>query len=124
MQLVILNNVLTGVCFPQVRDGARVSQDLPDYFDRVQTHSTKIEIRNVNYTDEGHYTLKDRRDRVVSVTRMDLTGESPYFDLFFILTSTKWSLVFLGSAIHLCVSAVSKSVTLTVSLKNFQTAFK
>ncbi|XP_076585333.1 uncharacterized protein LOC143319932 isoform X2 [Chaetodon auriga] len=56
-----------------VHDGARVSQDLPDYWDRVQTHSMKIEIRNVNYTDEGRYTLRDRRDRVVSVTRMDLT---------------------------------------------------
>nr|XP_046256355.1 wiskott-Aldrich syndrome protein family member 1 [Scatophagus argus] len=62
-----------------VRDGARVSQDLPDYWDRVLTHSMNIEIRNVNYTDEGHYTLRDRMDRVVSVTRMDLTDhhESP-----------------------------------------------
>ncbi|XP_049428019.1 synaptojanin-1 [Epinephelus fuscoguttatus] len=56
-----------------VRDGARVSQDLPDYWDRVLTHSMNIEIRNVNFSDEGYYTLKDRRDRVVSVTRMDLT---------------------------------------------------
>ncbi|XP_008292537.1 uncharacterized protein LOC103366546 [Stegastes partitus] len=56
-----------------VRDGARVSQDLPDYWDRVQTHSMNIEIKNVNYSDEGHYTLRDRRDRVVSITRMDLT---------------------------------------------------
>ncbi|KAM8772494.1 uncharacterized protein AB9X84_009987 isoform 1-T1 [Acanthopagrus schlegelii] len=61
-----------------VRDGARVSQDLPDYYDRVQTHSMNIEIRNVNLTDEGHYTLKDRRDRVVSVTRMDLTDHHEY----------------------------------------------
>lgn len=66
-----------------MHDGARVSQDLPDYWDRVQTHSMKIEIRNVNYTDEGRYTLRDRRDRVVSVTRMDLTGGSSYLDLFF-----------------------------------------
>lgn len=35
-----------------------------------------IEIRNVNYSDEGSYTLKDRSSRVVSVTRMDLTGWS------------------------------------------------
>ncbi|XP_068448076.1 wu:fc21g02 [Clinocottus analis] len=56
-----------------VRDGARVSQDVPDYWDRVQTHSMKIEIRNVNFSDVGHYTLSDRRDRVVSITRMDLT---------------------------------------------------
>lgn len=61
-----------------VHDGARVSQDLPDYWDRVQTHSMKIEIRNVNYTDEGRYTLRDRRDRVVSVTRMDLTDHHEY----------------------------------------------
>ncbi|KAI3353222.1 hypothetical protein L3Q82_019263, partial [Scortum barcoo] len=56
-----------------VRDGTRVSQDLPDYWDRVQTHSKNIEIKNVNYTDQGRYTLKDRRDRLVSITRMDLT---------------------------------------------------
>uniref|UniRef100_A0A8C3G8U2 Uncharacterized protein n=1 Tax=Cyclopterus lumpus TaxID=8103 RepID=A0A8C3G8U2_CYCLU len=55
-----------------VHDGARLSQDLPNYWDRVQTHSMKIEIRNVNFSDVGHYTLKDRKDRVVSVTRMDL----------------------------------------------------
>lgn len=61
----------------QVRDGARVSQDLANYWDRVLTHRMNIEIRNVNYTDEGHYTLKDRSSRVVSVTRMDLTGELP-----------------------------------------------
>ncbi|XP_042340261.1 formin-A isoform X2 [Plectropomus leopardus] len=63
-----------------VRDGARVSQDLPDYWDRVQTHSMSIEIRNVNFSDEGHYTLKDRRDRIVSVTRMDLTDHHEYAD--------------------------------------------
>ncbi|KAM3622815.1 uncharacterized protein V6R79_003479 [Siganus canaliculatus] len=56
-----------------VRDGARVSQDLSNYYDRVQTYSQSIEIKNVNYTDEGHYTLRNRRDQVVSVTRMDLT---------------------------------------------------
>lgn len=60
----------------QVHDGARVSQDLANYWDRVLTHSMNIEIRNVNITDEGHYTLKDRSSRVVSVTRMDLTGGS------------------------------------------------
>lgn len=58
-----------------VRDGARVSQDLPDYWNRVQTQSNKIQIRNVNISDEGQYTLTDRRDRVVSVTRMDLTDK-------------------------------------------------
>ncbi|TNN62754.1 DNA-directed RNA polymerase II subunit RPB1 [Liparis tanakae] len=59
--------------FTLVHHGARMSQDLPNYWDRVQTQSMKIEIRNVNYSDAGHYTLTDRRDRVVSVTRMDLT---------------------------------------------------
>lgn len=56
-----------------VREGARVSQDLPDYWDRVLAQSTRIEIKNVNVSDEGRYTLLDRKDRVVSVTRMDLT---------------------------------------------------
>ncbi|XP_060941715.1 wu:fc21g02 [Limanda limanda] len=56
-----------------VRDGAPVSRDLPDYWDRVQTHSMNIEIRHVNYSDEGHYSLRDRKNRLVSVTRMDLT---------------------------------------------------
>ncbi|XP_056265478.1 uncharacterized protein wu:fc21g02 isoform X2 [Pseudoliparis swirei] len=59
--------------FTLVHHGARMSQDLPNYWDRVLTQSMKIEIRNVNSSDMGHYTLKDRRDRVVSVTRMDLT---------------------------------------------------
>ncbi|XP_028272687.1 uncharacterized protein LOC114442991 [Parambassis ranga] len=61
-----------------VRDGALVSQDLPDYWDRVQTHSMSIEIKHVNYSDEGHYTLRDRRERIVSVTRMDLTDHHEY----------------------------------------------
>ncbi|XP_067354949.1 wu:fc21g02 isoform X2 [Channa argus] len=59
--------------FTLIRDGSPVSQDLSNYWDRVQTHSMNIEIKNVNYSDVGHYTLKDRKDRVVSVTRMDLT---------------------------------------------------
>lgn len=62
--------------FPQVHNGARVSQDLTNYWDRVWTHSANIEIRNVNYSDEGHYTLRDQRSRIVSVTRMDITGRS------------------------------------------------
>ncbi|XP_019939434.2 uncharacterized protein [Paralichthys olivaceus] len=56
-----------------VRDGAPVSQDLPDYWDRVQTHSLNIEIKHVNYSDQGQYSLMDRKGRLVSVTRMDLT---------------------------------------------------
>ncbi|XP_071361557.1 uncharacterized protein [Trachinotus anak] len=74
-----------------VHQGARVSQDLPDYWDRVETHSMKIEIRNVNYSDEGHYILRDRRLRKVSVTRMDLTdhhessGGNPLMALLLLL---------------------------------------
>lgn len=59
--------------FTLVRDGARVSQDLPDYFDRVRTHSRTIEILAVNVSDVGRYRLTDRKDRLVSVTKMDLT---------------------------------------------------
>ncbi|XP_059190879.1 wu:fc21g02 [Centropristis striata] len=72
-----------------VQDGARVSQDLPDYWDRVQTHSMNIEIRNVNYSDEGHYTLKDRKNRVVSISRMEITdhheGGNPLLALLLLL---------------------------------------
>lgn len=93
-----------------MRDGARVSQDLPNYWDRVETHSTRIEIKNVNTTDEGRYTLKDSRNRVVSVTRMDLTGASHVFTLF-IFTSTKRSLVVLKFTVNLRESAVCESVT-------------
>lgn len=81
VQVLICGEALTGDCFLQVRDGALVSQDLPDYWDRVQTHSMSIEIKHVNYSDEGHYTLRDRRERIVSVTRMDLTGIFPGFYL-------------------------------------------
>ncbi|XP_062334408.1 wu:fc21g02 isoform X1 [Osmerus eperlanus] len=55
-----------------VQDGSPVSRDLPNYYDRVKTHSTKIEITNVNTSDVGYYKLKDRRDREVSVNRMEL----------------------------------------------------
>ncbi|CAJ1053006.1 protein diaphanous homolog 1 [Xyrichtys novacula] len=63
-----------------VRDGARVSQDIPEYWDRVRTHSMNIEILNVNVSDQGRYELRDRRDRVVSITRMDLTDHHEYAD--------------------------------------------
>ncbi|XP_027139514.1 uncharacterized protein wu:fc21g02 isoform X2 [Larimichthys crocea] len=77
--------------FTLVHDGARVSQDLPDYFDRVVTQRTSIMIKHVNYTDMGRYTVKDRKDRVVSVTRMDLTdhhestGANPLMALLLLL---------------------------------------
>ncbi|XP_026214600.1 uncharacterized protein wu:fc21g02 [Anabas testudineus] len=79
-----------------VRDGSRTSQDLPEYWDRVKTSSNNIEIRNVNYSDVGHYTLIDRRDRVVSVTRMDLTDHhehtsgSPLMALLLLLGIPAW----------------------------------
>ncbi len=92
MQLVTFSDALTWVCLPQVLDGARVSQDLPDYWNRVQTHSLNIEIRNVNYTDQGRYTLRDRKERVVSVTRMDLTGGSLYGYLYLFIMSIPISL--------------------------------
>ncbi|XP_051242095.1 histone-lysine N-methyltransferase SETD1B isoform X2 [Dicentrarchus labrax] len=59
--------------FTLVQHGTWVPHSFPDYLDRIEIHSTTISIKNVNYTDEGRYTLKDRRDRVVSITRMDLT---------------------------------------------------
>lgn len=58
----------------QVRKGNPVSEDYHDYWGRVKVSSTNIEIRNVNYTDEGLYVLKDRTDRDVSFTRMEVTG--------------------------------------------------
>lgn len=61
-----------------VRDGARVAQDLPDYWDRVETHSMNIEIKHVNHSDVGRYILRDRKDRMVSITRMDLTDRHEY----------------------------------------------
>ncbi|XP_029989212.1 uncharacterized protein LOC115418832 [Sphaeramia orbicularis] len=61
-----------------VRDGALVSQDIPDYWDRLRIHTKNIEIRNVNYTDVGRYYLYDRKNRLVSITRMDLTDHHDY----------------------------------------------
>ncbi|XP_040042008.2 uncharacterized protein LOC120824914 isoform X2 [Gasterosteus aculeatus] len=74
-----------------VRDGALLSQDLADYWGRVQIRSSDIEIKNVNYSDVGHYTLRNRGYRVVSVTRMDLTdrrestGGNPLLALLLLL---------------------------------------
>ncbi|XP_055078712.1 uncharacterized protein LOC117373854 [Periophthalmus magnuspinnatus] len=56
-----------------VRDGALVSQELADYFDRVRFSHKNIEIVSVNYSDVGHYHLSDRKGRLVSVTKLDLT---------------------------------------------------
>ncbi|KAK7930081.1 hypothetical protein WMY93_006476 [Mugilogobius chulae] len=58
-----------------VRDGALVSQELPDYFDRVRFSSRNIEIVSVNVSDVGHYHLFDRKGRLVSMTRLDLTDK-------------------------------------------------
>ncbi|XP_061580412.1 wu:fc21g02 [Cololabis saira] len=64
--------------FTLVRDGAPVAQDLPEYWDRVKVHSSNIEIVHVNTSDEGRYILKDNKNRVVSLTRMDLTDHHEY----------------------------------------------
>ncbi|KAM4603955.1 uncharacterized protein ACJ7VT_018602 [Polymixia lowei] len=56
-----------------VRRGSVVAQDLPGYWDRIKTHSFSIEIREVNTTDVGLYTLIDHVNRLVSVIKMDLT---------------------------------------------------
>ncbi|KAJ3614661.1 hypothetical protein NHX12_018232 [Muraenolepis orangiensis] len=62
-----------------VHDGTLVSQNLPDYWDRVILKHGSIEIRDVNTSDVGRYILTDRRDRVVSITRMELTGTTATF---------------------------------------------
>lgn len=56
-----------------VRDGAPVGQDLADYYDRVKTHATNVELTGFNASDVGYYTLRDRRDRVVALIKADLT---------------------------------------------------
>ncbi|KAL0984108.1 hypothetical protein UPYG_G00137190 [Umbra pygmaea] len=56
-----------------VYEGAVVVQNHPDYGNRVKTYSTKIGIENVNTTDVGYYMLRDRRERLVSIIRMELT---------------------------------------------------
>ncbi|XP_028999238.1 uncharacterized protein LOC114851743 isoform X2 [Betta splendens] len=76
-----------------VRNGSKVTQKLPKYVGRVRTTASNIEVRNVNYSDVGHYTLKDQKQRVVSVTRMDLTvhhkqnKDSPLLALLLLLLS-------------------------------------
>ncbi|KAJ8000914.1 hypothetical protein DPEC_G00185330 [Dallia pectoralis] len=61
-----------------VTDGAVVAQDLPDYWNRVTIGNSKIKIQNVNTSDVGTYILKDRRNRVVSVVKMELTDKHEY----------------------------------------------
>ncbi|KAM8842806.1 uncharacterized protein ACB058_014375 isoform 1-T1 [Synchiropus picturatus] len=56
-----------------VTDGFPVGQNLPAYRYRIEVDYAYIEISSMNYSDEGLYTLKDRRDRPVSITRMDIT---------------------------------------------------
>ncbi|XP_041950329.1 uncharacterized protein wu:fc21g02 isoform X2 [Alosa alosa] len=58
--------------FTLVRDGAEVGNDLADYVGRVKISSRGIIIKSVNVSDVGRYRLFDRRDRLVSVTRMIL----------------------------------------------------
>lgn len=51
-----------------------MSEDYHAYWGRVKVTSANIEIKNVNYTDEGLYVLKDRTNRDVSFTRLEVTG--------------------------------------------------
>lgn len=63
-----------------VKHGSPVSQDIPEYWDRVKPRVQSIDIQNVNTSDVGRYTLIDQRNRVVSVTRMDLTDHHEMVD--------------------------------------------
>lgn len=58
--------------FTLVRDGNPVGNDLGDYSDRVKVSSSRITIAHVNTSDVGRYRLYDRKDRLVSVTKMKL----------------------------------------------------
>ena len=58
-----------------VRDGAAVGNDLADYAGRVKISSYAIIISYVNTSEVGRYRLFDRRDRLVSVTKMTLVGK-------------------------------------------------
>ncbi|KAM9770067.1 uncharacterized protein ACNS7B_007562 [Menidia menidia] len=103
-----------------VRDGAPVSQDLTDYWGRVETHFRNIEIRHVNLSDVGRYTLKDRKDRVVSITKMDLIDhrEAPELSPLLVL------LTLLGIPAGICCCCrkkifKKKPATSTATLQTF-----
>ncbi|XP_012692379.1 cleavage and polyadenylation specificity factor subunit 6 [Clupea harengus] len=74
-----------------VRDGAAVGNDLADYAGRVKISSYAIIISYVNTSEVGRYRLFDRRDRLVSVTKMTLvdahedTGSNPLLALLLLL---------------------------------------
>ncbi|KAM9314355.1 uncharacterized protein KZ484_024129 isoform 2-T3 [Pholidichthys leucotaenia] len=55
-----------------LRHGAIKTDDLPEYRGRIDPSFWNIIIKNVNTSDEGIYVLRDQKDRVVSVTRMEL----------------------------------------------------
>uniref|UniRef100_A0A6Q2ZGS2 Uncharacterized protein n=2 Tax=Esox lucius TaxID=8010 RepID=A0A6Q2ZGS2_ESOLU len=61
-----------------VQHGAVVAQDLPAYWNRVKTFSDKIRIQNVNTSDVGTYRLTDRKNRVISIVKMELTDKHEY----------------------------------------------
>lgn len=63
------------VNFTLVQNGNPVGNDLPDYSGRVRVSSSRITISNVNTSDVGKYRLFDRKDRLVSVTKMKLIGK-------------------------------------------------
>lgn len=64
------------LCLMQVDRGQLASQDISSWR-RVEITSLNIVIKNVNYTDEGLYVLKDYANREVSYTRMELVGMFP-----------------------------------------------
>lgn len=64
-----------------VRDGNPVGNDLGDYSDRVKVSSSRITIAHVNTSDVGRYRLYDRKDRLVSVTKMKLIGKFFFQDI-------------------------------------------
>lgn len=66
----------------------------------------------MNYSDVGHYTLRDRRDRVVSVTRMDLTGGLSLFV----------PLVFLRHSMSMCLQ--SEQLTVSGKILKWKASFQ
>lgn len=78
----------------QVRDGMIQQGNLINFGGQVKTHSySGIEITLTN-TSQGLYTLRDRKGRVVSITKMELTGEpvkvlSNCYNCSFILTGAE-----------------------------------
>lgn len=58
-----------------VEHGLAVGSSHPDYMGRLTLTSNSIEVRKVNVSDVGNYTLSDRLNRVVKIIYMNLVGE-------------------------------------------------